>query len=209
MLLHDYKAPSPRRVRIFLAEKGLRVPTVIVDLAKGEQFAPAYRAKNPRCTVPMLELDDGTCLWDTLAICEYLETLHPEVAMFGRNPVEHANVVMWFQRMEWDGFASTADVFRNANPAFKDRSLTGLLPTAQIPGLIERGRARMATFYRDLNDRLAASEYVAGNFFSLADIQLLCVLDFATGWGRMHIPEDCATLSAWHLKTGARPTAKA
>lgn len=209
MLLHDYKAPSPRRVRIFLAEKGLRVPTVIVDLAKGEQFAPAYRAKNPRCTVPMLELDDGTCLWDTLAICEYLETLHPEVAMFGRNPVEHASVVMWFQRMEWDGFASTADVFRNANPAFKDRSLTGLLPTAQIPGLIERGRSRMATFYRDLNDRLAASEYVAGNFFSLADIQLLCVLDFATGWGRMHIPEDCAALSAWHLKTGARPTAKA
>ena len=209
MLLHDYKAPSPRRVRIFLAEKGLRVPTVIVDLAKGEQFAPAYRAKNPRCTVPILELDDGTCLWDTLAICEYLETLHPEVAMFGRNPVEHASVVMWFQRMEWDGFASTADVFRNANPAFKDRSLTGLLPTAQIPGLIERGRSRMATFYRDLNDRLAASEYVAGNFFSLADIQLLCVLDFATGWGRMHIPEDCAALSAWHLKTGARPTAKA
>ena len=91
MLLHDYKAPSPRRVRIYLAEKGLTISTRTVDLAKSEQLAPAYRAKNPRCTVPMLELDDGTCIWDTLAICEYLETLHPEVPMFGRNPVEHAD----------------------------------------------------------------------------------------------------------------------
>ena len=209
MLLHDYKAPSPRRVRIFLAEKGLTVPTVSVDLAKGEQLAPAYRSKNPRCTVPMLELDDGTCIWDTLAICEYLETLHPEVPMFGRNAVEHASVVMWYQRLEGDGFAATADVFRNANPAFKDRSLPGATPTAQIPGLIERGRARIAAFYRDLNDRLAVSEFVAGSLFSLADIQLLCVLDFATGWGRMHIPEDCAALTTWHRRTSARSSAKA
>ena len=206
MLLYDYNAPSPRRVRIFLAEKGLTLPTVTVDLGKGEQFAEAYRAKNPRCTVPMLELDDGTCIWDTLAICEYLETLHPEVPMFGRNPLEHARVVMWFQRLEWEGFSATADVFRNANPAFKDHSLTGATPAAQIPGLIERGRARMATFYRDLNDRLAASEYVAGNFFSLADIQLLCVLDFAAGWGRMPVPEDCPALTHWYRKTAAHPS---
>ncbi len=209
MLLYDYKAPSPRRVRMFLAEKGLTIPTVSVDLAKGEQLTPAYRAKNPRCTVPMLELEDGTCIWDTLAICEYLETLYPEVAMFGRNPAEHARVVMWYQRMEWDGFAATADVFRNANPAFKNRSLTGATPSAQIPGLIERGRERIAAFYHDLNDRLSTSENVAGNFFSLADIQLLCVLDFATGWGRMHIPEDCAALSTWHRNAGARLSSKA
>jgi glutathione S-transferase len=209
MLFYDYKAPSPRRVRIFIAEKVLTIPTVIVDLAKGEQFTPAFRAKNPRCTVPLLELDDGTCLWDTLAICEYLEALHPQTPMFGRNPVEHASVVMWYQRIEWDGFAAAADVFRNANPAFKDRAVTGATPTAQIPGLIERGRARIAAFYRDLNERLTASHHVAGNFFSLADIQLLCILDFATGWGRMPIPEECTALIRWHRDAAARPSAGA
>ncbi|MFY9327531.1 MAG: glutathione S-transferase family protein [Georgfuchsia sp.] len=209
MLLYDYKAPSPRRVRIFLAEKGTAIPTRTVDLAKGEQFSPEYRQKNPRCTVPMLELDDGTCLWDTLAICEYLEALHPSPPLFGGNPLEHARVVMWYQRIELDGFMSVAEVMRNASPAFKDRALVSPLKWPQIPALIERGQSRVQQFYQDMNAHLAKSVNVAGDNFSLADIQLLCVLDFATGWGRMPIPDDCTALSAWHQKTGTRPSAAA
>jgi glutathione S-transferase len=209
MLLYDYAAPSPRRVRIFLAEKGLSVPLRTVDLAKGEQFAPAYRAKNPRCTVPMLELDDGSCIWDTLAICEYLETLHPQTPLLGATPLDHARVVMWFLRIEFDGFRATAEVMRNASRSFKDRALTGYEPSAQIPALVDRGREHMQVFYRDMNERLQAAPYLAGDFFSLADIQLLCVLDFSTGWGRMPIPPDCAALAAWHQTTSARPSAKA
>ena len=209
MLLYDYKAPSPRRVRLSLAEKGLTIPTQIVDLAKSEQFAPYYRAKNPRCTVPTLELDDGICLWDTLAICEYLETLHPMPPLFGSNPCEHAQVVMWYQRIEFEGFLSAAEVMRNASPAFKDHALTGSLPLPQIPALIERGRDRIQQFYRDMNAHLDEAANVAGDFFSLADIQLLCVLDFAIGWGRMPIPNEYAALTAWHRKTGARPSAQA
>lgn len=208
MIFYDYGAPSPRRVRIFLAEKNLSIPTRKIDLAKGEQYSADYRAKNPRCTVPTLELDDGTCLWDTLAICEYLEALHPQPPLLGSNPEERARVVMWYQRIEFEGFMSVADVLRNASRAFKDHSLTGPLPTAQIPALIERGRSRIQQFHQDMNVRLAESEYVAGNFFSLADIQLLCVLDFGAGWGRMPVPENCTALSAWHNTISARPSAK-
>ena len=209
MIFYDYGAPSPRRVRIFLAEKGVTIPTVTVDLGKGEQYSAAYRAKNPRCTVPTLELDDGTCLWDTLAICEYLEALHPQPPLMGRNALERAQVIMWVQRIEFEGFASVADVLRNASRTFKDRSLTGALPTAQIPALIERGRSRTHQFYADMNLHMSSSTNVAGEFFSLADIQLLCMIDFAAGWGRMPIPEDCAALIAWHQKMAARKSAGA
>lgn len=209
MIFYNYGAPSPRRVRIFLAEKGLSIPTQSIDLAKGEQFAPQYRAKNPRCTVPALELDDGSCLWDTLAICEYLETQYPQPALFGLTPLDHARVVMWYQRIEVEGFMAVAEVMRNASPAFKDHALTGALPTAQIPALIERGHSRVQQFYLDMNARLLEASNVAGDFFSLADIQLLCVLDFATGWGRMPIPESCPELTAWQQKTAVRPSTKA
>lgn len=209
VILFDYGAPSPRRVRIFLAEKGLQIPAQVVNLAKGEQFSADYRAKNSRCTVPMLELDDGSCLWDTLAICEYLEALYPQPPLFGGNPQAHAQVVMWYQRIECDGFQSVAEAMRNASPAFKDRALPGTLPAAQIPALVERGRQRTQAFYRDMNAHLETAKYVAGDFFSLADIQLLCVLDFATGWGRMPIPEACAALTEWHQRIAARPSATA
>lgn len=209
MLLYDYTAPSPRRVRIFLAEKGITIPRRTIDLAKYEQMEPAYRAKNPRCTVPMLELDDGSCIWDTLAICEYLEALHPQLPMFGATPLDHANVVMWYQRIEFEGFMSTAEVLRNAARSFKDHALTGFEPSAQIPALIDRGRERMRIFYRDMNERLRASPHVAGDFFSLADIQLLCVLDFSTGWGRMPLPPECEALAAWHKTMAERPSTKA
>lgn len=210
MLLYDYRpAPSPRRVRIFLAEKGVELPIRQIDLGKGEQFAADYRAQNPRCTVPALVLDDGTCIWDTLAICEYLDALHPQPPLLGATPLERAAVVMWYQRVELDGFLQVADVFRNASPAFKDRALFGPLPAAQIPQLVDRGRPRVQQFYRDMDARLTASKFLAGDFFSLADIQLLCVLDFAAGWGRMPIPDDLTALLAWKQAIDARPGSKA
>lgn len=208
MILHDFSAPSPRRVRIFCAEKGLAIPLRRVDLGKGEQFAPEYRSKNPRCTVPMLELEDGSCLWDTLAICEYLDALHPQPSMFGASPLDRASVVMWYQRIEQDGFQAVAEVMRNASPAFKDHAVPGALPAAQIPALIERGKLRVTRFYQDMDERLRESAHVAGDFFSLADIQLLCVLDFGAGWGRMPF-DGYSTLTAWHRRISERPSSKA
>lgn len=211
MLLFDYPnlAPSPRRVRIFLAEKGLTLPTRVVDLGKGEQYSAEYQAINPRCTVPALQLDDGTCLWDTLAICHYLEALHPEPALMGRTPTEQAQILMWYQRIDAEGFLSVADVIRNVHPHFKGHAITGKQPTEQIPALVERGRAHTEQFYRTMDERLRTSAHVAGEAFSLADIQLLCILDFGTGWGRMPIPAECEALLAWHARISARPSAKA
>lgn len=209
MLFYDAAAPSPRRVRIFLAEKGADIPRHTFDLTKREQLEPAYRAKNPRCTVPMLELDDGTCLWDTLAICTYLETLYPDPPLMGRDAIARSQVIMWYERIESEGFLAVMDVLRNAAPWFKDHALTGPTPAIQIPALVERGRTRIAAFYAGMNERLAASSFIAGDSFSLADIQLLCVVDFASGWGRMPVPEACTALVEWHRQTSARPSVHA
>lgn len=208
MLFHDADAPSPRRVRIFLAEKGLDIPRRRIDLGKREQLDPAYLAKNPRGTVPLLELDDGTCLWDTLAICDYLESLHPQPPLLGHSAVERAEVLMWYQRIEFEGFLAVMDVLRNAAPFFKDHALTGPTPAAQIPALVERGKARMAAFYAAIDARLGESAFVAGRHYTLADIQLLCVVDFAAGWGRMPIPEVCRTLAAWRRRMDERAGVK-
>ena len=133
-------APSPRRVRIFLAEKGLTVPTVQIDLRNGEQFSPAFRAVNPECTVPVLELDDGTTLSDSIAICLYLEECHPQPPLMGIGAYDKALVAEWQRRAERDGMSAMAEAFRNATPAFKQRALPGASEYAQIPALAERGR---------------------------------------------------------------------
>lgn len=115
---------------------------------------------------------------------------------------------MWYQRIEFDGFLFVADVMRNASPMFKDHALPGPLLSPQIPALIERGRGRVQQLYQDMDACLAKSPNVAGDFFSLADIQLLCVIDFAIGWGRMPLPNECVALSAWHRKISERPSSK-
>lgn len=210
MRLYDYgPPPSPRRVRIFLAEKGVTLPVETIDLGKGEQYSERYRAINPRCTVPTLELDDGTYLSEGLAICDYLEALYPEPPLFGRTPLERAQVIMWFQRIEFEGFHAVAEVLRNNSRAFKDSPLPGPVRYPQVPALVERGLDRTAHFYVSMNERLSQSEYVAGPFFSFADIQLLCVVDFGTGWGRMPIPPELTALLEWHARVSARPSAKA
>jgi glutathione S-transferase len=201
-------APSPRRVRMFLAEKGITVPTIQVDLRKGEQFGDAFRAVNPDCTVPVLELDDGTRISDSLAICVYLEQTRPEPPLMGTDAVERASVAEWQRRAERDGFLAVAEAFRNSTPAFKTRALPGPEDYPQIPALVERGRARTQTFFKVMNARLADRAFVAGERYTIADITTLVAVDFA-GWIKLTIPDDCAHLRRWHQAVAARPSAKA
>jgi len=201
-------APSPRRVRIFLAEKGITLDTVQVDLRNGEQFTPAYRAINPDCTVPALQLDDGTVIGDAIAICQYLEETHPEPPLIGRTPQERAVVTALNRQLERDGFFAAMDALRNTAPGLKDRALPGPHDYAQIPELAARGRARLDNFFRDMEARLAGRTFVAGERYTMADISTLVLADFA-GRLKMGIPATCPNLHRWHAAVAARPSAKA
>ena len=201
-------APSPRRVRIFLAEKGLSLPTVQVDLRNGEQFADAFRAINPDCTVPALALDDGTVIADAIAICGYLEELHPQPPLIGTTPQERATVTALNRQIERDGFFAAMEAFRNAAKGLKGRALPGPHDYEQIPALAERGRVRIEHFFRAMDARLAAREFVAGNRYTIADISTLVLTDFA-GWAKLQPPEDCVNLRRWYAAVSARPSARA
>jgi len=201
-------APSPRRVRIFLAEKGISIPTVQVDLRNGEQFTPAYRAINPDCTVPALQLDDGTVIGDAIAICQYLEELHPEPPLIGATPQQRAVVTALNRQIERDGFYAAMDALRNAVPGLKGRALPGPHDYEQIPELAARGRARIENFFPAMEARLAAHAFVAGDRYTMADISTLVLIDFA-GRLKLNIPEGCANLRRWYDAVAARPSAKA
>jgi glutathione S-transferase len=202
-------APSPRRVRIFAAEKGIALPTVQVDLRNGEQFSEAFRAINPECTVPVLQLDDGTVIADAVAICQYLEELHPEPALIGATPQERAVVTALNRQIERDGFYAAMDAFRNVAKGLKDRALPGPHDYAQIPELAERGRARIGHFFQAMNARLAGKEFVAGSRFTLADISTLVLTGMAIGMVKLAIPDDCPHLRRWYAAVSARPSAAA
>lgn len=198
-------APSPRRVRMFLAEKGIELPVVQVDLRAGEQLGDAFRAKNPRCTVPVLELDDGTCLAETVAICDYLESVFPQPPLMGRTSKERALVLQWNRWIEELGFDAVAEVFRNSAPGFRQRALPGPENFEQIPALAERGRKRLAVFHELLERRLAAVAFVAGDAFSMADLSAFTTLEFAQRV-RLALPERCGAIRAWHARIAARPS---
>ncbi|MBT8102475.1 MAG: glutathione S-transferase [Gammaproteobacteria bacterium] len=209
MKFYDCKtAPSPRRVRVYLAEKGLELETVQVDLGSGEQFSEAFRKINPDCVVPVLELDDGRCISEVLAICSYLEELHPEPAMFGNTAEEHAAVLMWNAKAEQQGLSGMADAFRNSSKALMNNALPGPDSYQQIPELAERGRERVGKFFERLDDQLADNEYIAGDFYSLADITALALVDFAA-WIKISVPEDARNLARWYAAVSGRPSASA
>jgi glutathione S-transferase len=203
MKLYDSKmAPNPRRTRIFLAEKGIDVPTEQVDMMKMEHRTPEYTAINPLQRMPALVLDDGTVITESLAICRYFEALQPEPPLFGVGAKESALVEMWSRRVEYNFFATVAAVFRHLHPAMKE------LEVPQVPAWAEANRPRVTAFLELLDGELAKREFIAGDRFSVADITALCTVDFMKP-ARLTVPEGAANVKRWHAAVSARPSAKA
>jgi glutathione S-transferase len=199
-------SPNSRRVRIFLAEKGIAVALVPVDLGAKEQFSEAYLKINPRRVVPTLVLEDRTAIGEVPAIQRYLEETHPKTPLLGVTPKDKALVTMWERRMELEGFAAVMETVRNAAPGLKGRAIAGAHEYAQIPALVERGRHRVADFYEDLEARLAAAPFVGGDQFSVADITAIVTVDFAAKALGLPIPEDNAASKRWYGQVSARPS---
>ena len=210
MKLYDFAAaPSPRRVRIFIAEKGMELETVQVNLRGGGQFEDSFRAMNPACAVPMLELDDGTRITESTAICRYLEETQPDPPLMGTDAVDRALVEMWHRKMELQGYIPVTEAFRNSAEGFKDRGISGPVPYAQIPELAERGKKRVGDFFGVLEARLGESPFVAGERYSIADIMALVAVDFAKGAAGLEPPESAGAIAAWHETVSARSSASA
>ena len=172
-------APSPRRARILLAEKGVAHETVQVDLRNSEQLSDAYRKINPHCTVPTLCTDDGLLLTDNAAITAWLEARFPQPPLLGATPAEKAEIASWHWRVEFEGLLAIAEALRNSAPAMANRALPGPVDYAQIPALAQRGLTRVQQFFVTLNDRLAGRAFIAADRFSIADITAVVAVDFA------------------------------
>ena len=211
MKLYDSEqAPNPRRVRIFMAEKGISCEAEQLNIVLGENLSDAFLAVNPRGLLPTLVLDDGTVLDESVAICRYLEETHPEPALMGADALSKAQIEARQRHMEFDGLFSAAEAFRNAYPRFAKRGLGGNVGAVEaIPALVERGKASVLRFYNRLNEDLGQSRYVAGDAFTIADITALCAVDFASMAARVPVPESCENLARWHAEVSARPSARA
>ena len=197
-------APSPRRTRILLAEKGIAHDTQQIDLRSGEQMSDKFRAVNPRCTVPALVTDDGV-LTENAEIAAYLEALYPEKPMLGTTPREKSLIAKWNWRCEMEGLMSIAHALRNSTPAMKDRALPGPRNVAQIPELAARGQQQTKWFLEDLNTQLTDNAYVAGENYSVADITATVAVDFAK-WVKVVPTESQTALLDWHERMKARPS---
>ena len=193
---------------MFIAEKGLSLPVVSVDLYRLEQLRPEFLAINPAGTVPVLETDDGEYLTEGVAICHYLESLHPEPALFGSGPASRARVLMWNAICEQEGMPALAEVLRNLSPGFRDHALPGPLAYPQMPALVARGRRRCEQFFDRVERQLAGSRYLAGDTPSFADLTLLAYTDFAS-WVDIVPMESRPALARWHAEMAARPSARA
>jgi len=197
-------APSPRRARILLAEKGVAHDTVQIDLRKGEQFGEAYRAVNPQCTVPALRTAEGPVLTDNAAIAAYLEARFPQPALLGSTPLARAEIASWNWRVEFEGLMAVAEALRNSVPAMANRALPGPVEYAQIPELAQRGLARLQHFMDTLEQRLAGREFVAADQFSVADITAAVAVDFSRVV-RVKPGEQHAQLQRWREALARRP----
>ena len=172
-------APSPRRARILLAEKGVPHHTVQVDLRSGEQLSPAYRAINPQCTVPALRTEEGGLLTDNAAITAFVEARYPQPPLLGSTPEQKAEIASWNWRVEFEGLLAIAEALRNGSPAMANRALPGPVDYAQIPELAQRGVARVQHFFQALDTQLAGRDFIAAGQFSIADITAVVAVDFA------------------------------
>ena len=201
-LIDGGRAPSPRRVRIFLAEKGIDVPRRQIDFANWEQFSDAFKALNPMQRVPVLILDDGTPISETMAICRYFETLHPEPNLFGRDAREIATIEMWNRRAELNFYGAVASAFRHLSPAMAPSE------KPQIAEWGEANKAKALAFLAILDRELGTRAFIAGDRFTVADITALCTLDFMRA-PKIELPADMKNVTRWHADVSARPSAKA
>ena len=203
MKLYDGgRAPNPRRVKVFLAEKGITVPTEQVDLGKLAHKAAAYTAINPLQRVPALELDDGTVVCESIAICRYFEHLQPEPALFGTGAKEMAVVEMWERRIEFHLLGPISHVFRNSHPAMKE------MEVPQVPAWAEANKPRVMDFLALLDRELGARRYIAGEHYSVADITGMIAVDFMKP-AKLAMPEGLNNLKRWYEGVSSRPSAKA
>ena len=203
MKLYDSKqAPNPRRARIFLAEKGITLPTEQVDIMTLQHKTPEYTAINPLQRMPALVLDDGTIITESMAICRYFEAVQPEAPLFGVGAKEIALVEMWNRRAEINFFSNVAAVFRHLHPAMKE------LEVPQVPAWAEANKPRVAWFLQLLDGELAKREFIAGDRYSVADITALVAVDFMKP-ARLTMPDDISNVKRWHAAVSARPSARA
>ena len=203
-LYQSSASPNSRRVRIFLAEKGISMPLVPVDLGAKEQFSEAYAAINPRRVVPVLMLDDGTAIGEVPVILRYLEEVFLEPPLFGATPQARARAAMWERRVELEGFAAVMEAVRNAVPGLKSRAIAGPHDYEQIPALVERSRQRVRNFYSDFDARLTDGSFIAGEEFSVADITAVVTVDFAAKAAGLPIPDEHRALKRWYDQVSAR-----
>ena len=201
-LYESGRAPNPRRVRIFLSEKGITVPSEQIDLAAQEQKSPEFTALNPMQRVPVLALDDGTVIAESMAICRYFERLRPEPPLFGRGPKEEALVEMWNRRMELNLLSAVMNVFRHTHPAMKE------MESPQVPEWAEVNKPRIAEFLAILDAELENQLFIAGDHFTVADITGLVAIEFMRP-ARLELAEDLSNVRRWYAQISARPSAKA
>jgi glutathione S-transferase len=202
MKLYDGgRAPNPRRVRIFLAEKGMSVPVEKIDLAQLEHKSAEFTALNPLQRVPVLVLDDGTVITESIAICRYFEGLRPQPPLFGHGAVEEALVEMWNRRVELNLYQAVSAVFRHLHPSMKEME-------SQVPEWGEANRPRVFEFLALLNRELTDRMFVAGDHYTIADITALVAVDFMRP-AKLIMPEEFVNLRRWHVQVGERPSATA
>jgi glutathione S-transferase len=203
MKLYDGgRAPNPRRVRVFLAEKGISVPTEQVDLGALQQKSETFTAINPMQRVPALLLDDGTVITESIAICRYFEALHPDPPLFGRGALESALVEMWNRRVEFHLFIPVSNVFRHLHPAMKE------MESPQVAQWGEANKPRALSFLEFLDGELEARSFVAGNTYTVADITAMIAIDFMRV-SKLAVPDALAHLKRWYAAVSARPSASA
>lgn len=199
-------APSPRRVRMFVAEKQIDLPVVEVDLGRREQHESQFEEINPHRTVPALQLDDGSVLTSSTAIVHYLEGEYPEPALIGRSAAERATIMDLDWRIENEGFMAVGEAFRNRAKSFANNAITGKHEFLQIPALVERGARRTEYFFEWIDELLVDREYVAGNQFTLADITAFVTVEFAK-WIKQQPALEQANLRRWHASILDRDSA--
>lgn len=197
MHLYTYDpAPNPKRITYVLQYKGIEIPTTQIDLAKLEQFSDEFKAVNERCSVPALKLDDGRVLCSALAIAQYIDNQYPDKPIFGRDPIEQAEITDWTHRLFIDGYTPIQDMLRNRSKAFENRAVVGRINVPQIPDLIARGKMRLDDFWQVMDEHLADREFIVTDIPTMADIDLFCLCEFSS-WVKEQVPPEATHLQRW------------